>query len=216
MRHLCLALVLLGLVSGCSMESKFANDAKKSTVHVAIARDGSTTMDGKPASGNELTTRAHENADAHFVVDAEREVSFQVLLSTLERLRAGGANDIALGIILASSDPSAKAAGSAAPPPSGPATGPTPPPRAAITPGTRWDCPFPANAAKTDANVLVVVHVETDGKPVSADVLEDPGGGFGEAAKKCALEKAYVAAQDVNGQPVRAATFPFYIHFVAK
>lgn len=197
------------------MESKFANNAKKS-VHVAIAHDGTTSMDGKPAVGNELTTRAHENEGAHFVVDAEREVSFQVLIATLERLRAGGANDIALGTILASSDPTAKVAGIVATTPTGPATGPTPPPRASITPGTKWDCPFPSDTAKADANVLVVVHVENDGKPVSADVLEDPGGGFGEAAKKCALEKAYVAAHDVNGQPVRAATFPFYIHFVAK
>lgn len=215
MRALVLALAVLA--AGCTMESKFGNDApKKQVVHVAIARDGSTSLDGKPAAGNELTTRAHELANAHFVVDAEREVSYGVLLGTLERLRAGGANDIALGIILASSDPSTKAAGLASATPTGPATGPTPPPRASITPGTKWDCPFPSGAAKADANVLVVVHVESDGKPVSADVLEDPGAGFGDAAKKCALDKAYVAAHDVNGQPVRAATFPFYIHFVAK
>lgn len=201
-------------VAGCSVESKLATP--KPTVRVAIAHDGSTSINGKSVAPAELTTQARAAGDAHFVVDAEREVSFQVLVSTLERLKAGGATDIALGTILASSDPTAKAAGAAPTPPSGPATGPTPPPRATLTPGTKWDCPFPAGDTKTkDANVLVVVHVEPDGKPVSADVLEDPGGGFGEAAKKCALEKAYVAAHDVNGQPVRAATFPFYIHFVA-
>jgi hypothetical protein len=201
------------LVAGCSVESKFANP--KPSVHVAIARDGSTSMNGKAVSQTDLTTQARAQGDVHYIVDAEREVSFQVLVSTLERLRAAGANDIALGTILASSDPATKASG-AAPAPSGPTTGPTPPPRATLTPGTKWDCPFPDGEAKTkEANVLVVVHVEPDGKPVSADVLEDPGGGFGEAAKKCALEKAYVAAHDVNGQPVRAATFPFYIHFVA-
>lgn len=209
-----LASSLLVIATGCSVESKFASP--KPAVHVAIAHDGTTSIDGKSVSAAELTSRARAQPDAHFVVDAEREVSFQVLVGALERLRAGGANDIALGVILASSDPTAKAAGAAAAVPSGPATGPTPPPRATLTPGTKWDCPFPASATKADANVLVVVHVEPDGKPVSADVLEDPGNGFGDAAKKCALEKAYVAAHDVNGQPVRAATFPFYIHFVAR
>lgn len=207
-----LAFCVIAAVAGCSVDSKFASP--KPAVHVAIARDGSTSIDGKGVSSAELTNRARAQSDAHFVVDAEREVSFQVLVATLERLRAGGVNDIALGVILASSDPSAKASGGAAP--AGPTTGPTPPPRATLTPGTKWDCPFPAGATKADANVLVVVHVEPDGKPVSADVLEDPGEGFGDAAKKCALEKAYVAAHDVNGQPVRAATFPFYIHFVAR
>jgi hypothetical protein len=193
MRAPLVVLAACGLVMvGCSVESKFAEP--KRAVHVAIAHDGATSIDGKSVS--------------------EREVSFSVLVATLERLRAGGVNDIALGVILASSDPTAKASG-APPAPAGPATGPTPPPRAQITPGTKWDCPFPASSTKGEANVLVVVHVEPDGKPVSADVLEDPGNGFGEAAKKCALEKAYVAAHDVNGQPVRAATFPFYIHFVA-
>ena len=209
---LCLA-VAAPLLGACSVESKFAN--QKPAVHVAIAHDGSTSLDGKAVTPADLTTQAHARADAHFVVDAEREVSFQVLVQTLERLRAGGANDIALGVILASADPAAKAAGTAAAAPSGPATGPTPPPRASLIPGTKWDCPFPAGAKQSDANVLVVVHVEPDGKPVSADVMEDPGGGFGDAAKKCALEKAYVAAHDVNGQPVRAATFPFYIRFIA-
>jgi len=91
------------LVAGCSMESKFAGP--KPAVHIAIARDGTASMNGKTVSPNELTTQAHAQPDAHFVVDAEREVSFQVLLSTLERLRAGGANDIALGTVLARTAP---------------------------------------------------------------------------------------------------------------
>jgi hypothetical protein len=207
----CAALAL----TACSVESKFASP--KQTIHIGIAHDGTTSFEGKTVALNDVSAQAHEHADAHYVVDAEREVSFQVLMQTLERLKAGGVTDVALGTILASSDPTAKAAGlTSAVVPSGPATGPTPPPRAKITPGTKWDCPFPSGAAHADANVLVVVHVEPDGKPVSADVLEDPGGGFGDAAKKCALEKAYVAAHDVNGQPVRAATFPFYIHFIAQ
>lgn len=144
MRSFALGLALL--VSACTMESKFASDAKKPTVHVSIARDGSTSVDGKPAAGDELTSRAHENENAHFVVDAEREVSYGVLLATLERLRAGGANDIALGIILPSSDPTA--AGRAAPPLAGPAPGP--PPNASIAPGTKCDCPPPSDGSRRD------------------------------------------------------------------
>jgi len=50
MRPPFVALVCLGLAPACTMESKFANDARK-TVHVSIAHDGTTTMDGKVRLG---------------------------------------------------------------------------------------------------------------------------------------------------------------------
>jgi hypothetical protein len=198
------------------------------TVRVAIANDGATTFDGTKVDGAELTNRARDAARAQphlkIVVDAEREVSFQLVMAAVEKMRAGGVSNVTFGSMLASpptgTTPSPTAKSS---PPNvgaaGPATGPTPEPHASVAVGTKWDCPFPLpneRGGKEEANVLVVVHVENDGKPLSVDVLEDPGGGFGAAAKKCALEKAYQAPRDVNGKPLRATTFPFYIHFVMK
>lgn len=100
-RELAVAATLL--TTGCSMESKFAS--AKPTVHVAVARDGTTTLEGKAVAPDALVAEANARADAHFVVDAERDVSFQVLVGTLERLRAGGASDIALGAVLPSAPP---------------------------------------------------------------------------------------------------------------
>lgn len=194
------------------------------TVRVAIAHDGTTTFDGRQVSGAELTDRTREAArqqpNLKLVVDAERETSFQLVLTAVERMKAGGASSIAFGTVVAAPPATTTAAGQAAAPTAkaaGPVTGPTPAPHASIPAGTKWDCPFPsAGGGRSEANVLVRVHVENDGKPLSVDVLEDPGAGFAEAAKACALGKAYEAARDVNGQPIRATTFPFYIHFVTK
>ena len=207
--------------------------AAAADVHVGISRDGTTRFDGERVKAADLTERARRAAQASpnltVIVDAEREVSFQVVMSAVERLKAGGATSIVFGTLLASPPETGRAPTppvAAADPPGAPgaggaepATGPSPEPHASIPAGTKWDCPFPAfseRGGKSEANVLVRVHVESDGKPVSADVLEDPGAGFAAAAKKCVLAKSYEAAKDVNGQPIRAATFPFYVHFVMK
>ncbi len=192
------------------------------TVRAAIAHDGSMTFDGKHVDANELTNRTREAArqqpNLKVLVDAERETSFQLVMSAIDRMKAGGATNIAFGTIVAPApaaaggQPAAPTAKAAAP-----VTGPTPAPHASVPSGTKWDCPFPSSGGgRSEANVLVRVHVENDGKPLSVDVLEDPGAGFAEAAKTCALGKAYEAARDVNGRPIRSTTFPFYIQFVTK
>ena len=223
---LCGTVVSLGLVA-CGGSTPPPNTSTTGasypqTVRVAIARDGSTTFDGKKADGGELTDRTREAArqqpNLKLLVDAERETSFQLVLSAVERMKAGGASNITFGTVVVAA-PSPASTQTAAPTAKAatPVTGPTPAPHASIPTNTKWDCAFPtAGGGRSEANVLVRVHVETDGKPLSVDVLEDPGAGFAEAAKTCALGKAYEAARDVNGQPIRATTFPFYIHFVTK
>ena len=194
------------------------------TVRVTVAHDGTTTFDGNKVDPAELTARTREAArqqpNLKLLVDAERETSFQLVMSAVERIKAGGGTNVGFGTIVAASAP-ATSTEAAAPAAKGahPVTGPTLASHASVPTGTKWDCPFPTAAersGKREANVLVRVHVENDGKPLSVDVLEDPGSGFAEAAKTCALGKAYEAARDVNGQPIRATTFPFYIQFVTK
>jgi hypothetical protein len=218
----------LSLVAACGGEpppkTSTTNGTVGETVRVGIANDGSVTFDGKKVDDADLTNRTRAGTRAQpnlrFIVDGEREASFQNVIVAVERLRAGGATNITFGAILASSSQSGQVG--TAPPggaAKGVATGPTPEPHASIPPNTKWDCPFPPlteRRGKEDANVLVRVHVDSDGKPLSVDVLQDPGAGFATAAQKCALDKAYQAARDVNGQPIRATTFPFYVHFVTK
>ena len=216
----------LALLCACGSQEKGAADpssvgAGGDTVHVAIANDGSMTFDGRRVDPADLTARARELTRNHrglkFVLDAEREVSFLNVISAVERLRAGNAANVTFGSLLAStsvtSTPAAKAGGGAGVAAAGPE------PRANVPAGTKWDCAFPLAAergGKDEANVLVRVHVESDGRPLSVDVLEDPGGGFGNAAKKCAMDKAYEAPRDSTGKPIRATTFPFYIHFLTR
>ena len=220
----------LGLLVGCASSSSpppptTSASTNTTPIHVAIQNDGVTTIDGKRVdNGVALTTQTREavrmRPNLKVVIDAEREVSFQNVMGAVERVRAGGVNDIAFGTMLASTSSTTIQTGAqiqAPAPITKASTGPTPDPHASVAVGTKWDCAFPSpneRKGKDEANVLVVVHVENDGKPLSVDVLQDPGGGFGAAATKCAMEKAYQSPKDVNGKPIRSTTFPFFIHFV--
>jgi protein TonB len=72
--------------------------------------------------------------------------------------------------------------------------------------GTSFDhCPFPPEADAEGINfakVQVVVMVKPDGRARSVTVVKDPGFGFGQAARACALRAAYSAASNATGQAV--------------
>jgi hypothetical protein len=79
-----------------------------------------------------------------------------------------------------------------------------------------WDCPFPAasDAAKIDeAYVVLQVVVAPGGFAKEVTVIRDPGYGFGETARQCALLKKYAPARDANGTDVEGTTKPFRVHF---
>jgi hypothetical protein len=87
----------------------------------------------------------------------------------------------------------------------------------------RWDsprdtaCDFPkeADAAKIDAaRVVLRVLVNVDGSPQAVDLLEDPGFGFGHAASRCALARAYAPGTDDDGAPIPSWTPPFTLRFM--
>jgi protein TonB len=103
-------------------------------------------------------------------------------------------------------------------------TGPAPPPPpkdasqpAGLIPGEDWnDCPFPPEADAEQQNhamVRLMIVVGVDGRPSSVSVLTDPGYGFGQAARKCALRKRYTPGRDAQGKPVSKATPPVGVRF---
>jgi outer membrane biosynthesis protein TonB len=80
-----------------------------------------------------------------------------------------------------------------------------------------WSCTWPDEEQDSelhDARVSIRVQVDPDGAPLKVDVLNTPSPGFGEAARRCALQETYRAALDDAGKRVSAITSPFLVHFV--
>jgi protein TonB len=80
-----------------------------------------------------------------------------------------------------------------------------------------WNCPWPAeaDARQVDQETVVLrVAVRADGRVDRVDVLQDPGFGFGRAARDCALgSRAFTPALDPSGAPVAAMSPPIRVHF---
>jgi protein TonB len=83
--------------------------------------------------------------------------------------------------------------------------------------GTSWnDCGFPAEAQLDGVEygiVKLVVTVNTDGRAKAVTILSDPGSGFGNHARQCAMRKVFQTALDKMGQPVVSSTVPFTVKF---
>jgi outer membrane biosynthesis protein TonB len=80
-----------------------------------------------------------------------------------------------------------------------------------------WDrCPFPQEADMKDidsAAVVARVLVAADGTAEDVEILRDPGHGFAEAARECAMKQLYVPARDADGNPIRGRTRRFLIRY---
>ncbi|WNG19588.1 energy transducer TonB [Cystobacter fuscus] len=130
---------------------------------------------------------------------------FDIVSGSAERY-AGG--------VTASNGRSTKAvAGSAAE-----ATGPATPGRARSVqlPARNWSCPWPreADALRIDEQTVVLrVVVTPEGRVTSAELLSDPGHGFGQAALACAREVRFDAALDAEGRPYLATSPPIRVRF---
>lgn len=102
--------------------------------------------------------------------------------------------------------------------PVGPAAGPKDLSRpASLLSGTDWqDCGFPPDADQEGVNfgrVTIVVTVRPDGRARSVSVLKDPGYGFAEVARRCALRKAWAPGLNVGGQAIEQTTAPITVKF---
>jgi len=83
--------------------------------------------------------------------------------------------------------------------------------------GTSWsDCGFPAEAQLDGVEfgiVKLVVTVNPDGRAKSVTILSDPGSGFGNHARQCAMRRTFKPALDKSGQAVVSSTPPFTVKF---
>lgn len=104
----------------------------------------------------------------------------------------------------------------------GPSTAPVGPDlskRASLGGASDWaDCarwwPPEADAEQIDeAYVTIQVAVKSDGAPSAVKVLKDPGKGFGQLARRCAMTKRFSAALDREGRAIAAETPPVTVHF---
>jgi periplasmic protein TonB len=89
--------------------------------------------------------------------------------------------------------------------------------QAAMPIGTSWsDCGFPAEAQLDGVEfgvVKLVVTVNTDGRAKAVTILSDPGSGFGNHARQCAMRRTFKPALDKTGQAVVSSTPPFTVKF---
>ena len=79
-----------------------------------------------------------------------------------------------------------------------------------------WTCPWPhdADSESIDAEVAVVrVTVRPDSSVETANIVSDPGHGFGRAAVTCALRAHFASARDSDGHPIRSQSGPIRVRF---
>jgi biopolymer transport protein ExbD len=181
---------------------------------VFIARGGAITVDGMTMSRDEdVRTRAAQVArgspNVRGVISADETVAFARVTQAMELLVQGGVKRIAFATQPLSKPVLVTPA----------TTGPIAPkvlPKttpAAVRANETWDCVFPADASSVEVAVVVVrVMVQPDGKPESVEVVGDPGRGFADAARVCAMRHTYDPARE-DGKPIRGLTTPFNIRF---
>jgi protein TonB len=83
-------------------------------------------------------------------------------------------------------------------------------------PEQSWSCPWPreADAEEIDEQTVVIrVVVRPDGSVESANVVSNPGHGFGDAAVSCAMKTRFTPAHDRQGAPVRSVSPPIRVRF---
>jgi protein TonB len=61
--------------------------------------------------------------------------------------------------------------------------------------------------------VTLQVSVGPEGAATAAQVVSDPGHGFGREARRCAMVRRYVSGLDREGNPSAGTTRPFRVHF---
>jgi protein TonB len=79
-----------------------------------------------------------------------------------------------------------------------------------------WTCPWPdqADAQQIDEQTVVIrARVRADGQVDNVDVLSDPGFGFAQSARSCALRTHFDPARDSLGQPIVGSSPPIRVHF---
>lgn len=156
-------------------------------------------------------------AQATRILTSEAEAAAPVVTGDATELHSGfvSADGDGRGLGRGGGGRGSAASGGAAPPGKPPAA---PPPvdrsrPAALLNGYIERCDFPEGAERNEAVATVVVIVGVDARPVGADVVTDPGEGFGRQARGCLLRQLYRAARDRDGRLVAAKTTPIRVRF---
>jgi protein TonB len=74
-----------------------------------------------------------------------------------------------------------------------------------LDPGAWLRCPFPPESEAEGINnmkVKMVVTVRPDGRASGVTIVNDPGFGFGKAARACGLRNVYSPALNAEGKPI--------------
>jgi protein TonB len=82
--------------------------------------------------------------------------------------------------------------------------------------GQSWSCPWPyeADLERIDEQTVVIrVVVDPDGFAESAEIVVEPGRGFGKVAVACAMNTRFTPAHDRAGKAVRARSPPIRVRF---
>lgn len=80
----------------------------------------------------------------------------------------------------------------------------------------QWRCEWPSEAVSEeiyDQAVVLRVVVLADGRVEAAQLIDDPGHGFGPAALACAKRTRFSPALDASGAPTRAVSPPIRVRF---
>ncbi len=86
-------------------------------------------------------------------------------------------------------------------------------------PARHWNCPWPgeADALRIDEQTVVLrVVVTAEGRVSSAELVSDPGYGFGRAALACVRNVRFDAALDRDGRPHEATSPPIRVRFTRR
>lgn len=182
-------------LAGRGQSAPTGGSAVATIVSVAISHDGDILVDGKRLAGAlreylavavTVTTPLDASPDLLLVVNADARASFGTVVDVTRDGQSVGAK-IAFAVAAAALGPSSE-------------RGPR-----ARTPAALAKCPFPAASDKANidqATVNLKVAVDAKGRVTSVSVVNDPGYGFGSAAKACAAKATWDAALDGNGNEV--------------
>ena len=159
-------------------------------VVVTVDRDGATSVDGRSGQDLAAEIRLRAGNGGRVAIRADKDAPFGAVVDVTKIVQAAG------GIVAFAVSPVFEKARV----------------RAAA-----WEaCPFPPESDKAgidDSSVTVDVRVDAEGRPIDARVVTDPGHGFGEAARRCALRASFDPARDHDGRGIEAQTGPFRVRF---
>jgi biopolymer transport protein ExbD len=160
---------------------------------VQVAKDGAVSIEGQRLSeprelADRVRTSAKVRPDLSVLVLGERETPYGYILTAIDAIRHGGVHRISFAQDTA--------------PSTGPLAAPRPKSVPTLEAGSSWKCSIQGGVKDLEKlSAFVAIYVGPDGVPQTVDILEDPGQGLGESAKRCALAQKFKPALDASGKP---------------